>query len=215
MDSNNSLSDRALPVRSPSTSTLPPWELLSLPRVPYLDPSSTPLSDAEKRDLPSLWATRLSTASSARPKLGTDAPSGPCSLSPIFPTSRSFPRNATDDFAPSLPPALTSHAHPSLTTRATAPQSESTTSASSTTVTSPQNKGISGTMSGRTSRKRSDGRNQTQSISKEGCRRKASPELEIAPLASRMKTAFKDVFKRDPIDESRFERIESRHWTDD
>ncbi|KAK5007947.1 hypothetical protein LTR28_004636 [Elasticomyces elasticus] len=135
MDRKGSVSRLTAQTSYPPSSTLPPWELPSLPQVPYLDRSSAPLSDAERRALPSLWATRV--------------------------------------------------------------------------------KAMPGTMSSRTSRKRSDGRNRTRSISKERRRRKAVPELETAPLASRMKTAFKDMFKKDPIDESRFERIESRHWTDD
>jgi hypothetical protein len=29
------------------------------------------------------------------------------------------------------------------------------------------------------------------------------------------KSALKDMFKRDPVDESKFERISDRHWTDE
>ncbi|KAF2770699.1 hypothetical protein EJ03DRAFT_350278 [Teratosphaeria nubilosa] len=34
-------------------------------------------------------------------------------------------------------------------------------------------------------------------------------------LSRRFKTAFKDMFKREPIDEAEFERIGDRHWADE
>ncbi|KAM0695589.1 hypothetical protein Q7P36_004070 [Cladosporium allicinum] len=36
-----------------------------------------------------------------------------------------------------------------------------------------------------------------------------------AGLGKRFKSAFRDIFKKDPIDESQFERISDRHWTDE
>ncbi|SMY22971.1 unnamed protein product [Zymoseptoria tritici ST99CH_1A5] len=39
--------------------------------------------------------------------------------------------------------------------------------------------------------------------------------IERGKFGSRFKSAFKSAFKRDPIDESQFERIGDKHWTDE
>jgi hypothetical protein len=36
-----------------------------------------------------------------------------------------------------------------------------------------------------------------------------------AGLGKRLKSAFRDIFKRNPVDDSQFERISDRHWTED
>lgn len=38
---------------------------------------------------------------------------------------------------------------------------------------------------------------------------------ESAGFGKRVKSAFKDIFSRNPIDESQFETIEERHWTEE
>lgn len=38
---------------------------------------------------------------------------------------------------------------------------------------------------------------------------------EAAPFGKRFKLAMKDIFKREPIDESQLEHISDRHWTDE
>ena len=35
------------------------------------------------------------------------------------------------------------------------------------------------------------------------------------PFGRRWKLVFKDMFTRDPVDDSQFETIEDRHWTDE
>ncbi|KAH9825488.1 hypothetical protein Tdes44962_MAKER04190 [Teratosphaeria destructans] len=49
--------------------------------------------------------------------------------------------------------------------------------------------------------------------------RHARPEAEQVghsrSLSTRLKTAFKDMFKREPINEAEFERIGDRHWADE
>lgn len=35
------------------------------------------------------------------------------------------------------------------------------------------------------------------------------------PFSRRFKNAFKGMFKRDPLDETRFERIKGRHWSEE
>lgn len=41
------------------------------------------------------------------------------------------------------------------------------------------------------------------------------PEPTNKGFGQRFKAALKDMFKRDPVDENDFERIEDRHWADD
>ncbi|KAI5361976.1 hypothetical protein Slin15195_G056250 [Septoria linicola] len=42
-----------------------------------------------------------------------------------------------------------------------------------------------------------------------------SSSADMKPLGQRFKTGFRNIFKRDPIDETQFERIGDRHWTDE
>lgn len=44
--------------------------------------------------------------------------------------------------------------------------------------------------------------------------KKEKPDA-AAPLSRRFKLAMKDIFKREPVDESQFEHISDRHWTDE
>ncbi|RMX99410.1 hypothetical protein D0867_12108 [Hortaea werneckii] len=68
-----------------------------------------------------------------------------------------------------------------------------------------------GTMSSRSrenSRQRTRSSNRGRSTSKHG-------KSDSANFGKRFKSAFKGIFTRSPIDESKFERIEDRHWTEE
>lgn len=45
--------------------------------------------------------------------------------------------------------------------------------------------------------------------------KKEKEKSEAAPFGKRFKLAMKDIFKRETIDESEFEHISDRHWTDE
>jgi hypothetical protein len=100
----------------------------------------------------------------------------------------------------------------------TPPESESRSlrSASASPPINPATKALPGTMSSRASRNRSASQSQVKPRTKE--HRSSHPESskeDQAGLGKRFKSAFRDIFKKNPIDESQFERISDRHWTDE
>jgi hypothetical protein len=100
----------------------------------------------------------------------------------------------------------------------TPPESESRSlrSASASPPINPATKALPGTMSSRASRNRSASQSQVKPRTKEHRSSHPEPSKEDqAGLGKRFKSAFRDIFKKDPIDESQFERISDRHWTDE
>jgi len=73
-------------------------------------------------------------------------------------------------------------------------------------------KALPGTMSSRGGRDRDATRTRTKSANR-GHRSQSKDDSK--PFGMRFKSAFKDIFKKDPVDESQFERITDKHWTED
>lgn len=194
---------------APSRDTLkqrPPWEVPALPQVPYMAASAQPLSTPERQALPSLWATRTSNASSLRPvhEPGPLAPTSP-KESLWLPSGYNTPRR------PPTPPS----------TRGSTFRSESAPAvpAYERSYTPPSSErkrpvvALPGTMSSRSVPSQSPARSRDASSTRKQSRRCRQRE-DTVPLSRRLRTAMKDLFRKDPVDENQFERIEDRHWTE-
>jgi hypothetical protein len=73
-------------------------------------------------------------------------------------------------------------------------------------------------MSSRATRNRSASHHQTKSVPREpreGRSDHHEAKQDQVGLGKRFKSAFRDIFKKDPVDDSQFERISDRHWTDE
>lgn len=221
MDRRDSVPSTVSSPMGSSSKPLPPWELPTLPRVPYMTSSCAPLSTPEKEALPSLWATRASTASSVRPKLktSTNTPSTSTYGSPVSPISKQNPwatdRYGTSHMPPTPPPPSRMSGYREQS------QERPMVPAYERSFTPPLEVekrvvAMPGTMSSRPTRHQSRSSTRTRSSSRD--QRPGSRQgrgVKSGPLGRRFKSAFKDMFKKDPIDESSFERIGDRHWTDE
>lgn len=94
-------------------------------------------------------------------------------------------------------------------------ESRSLRSASASPPIRPATKALPGTMSSRASRNRSASQSQVKPRPRENRSSHPQSKEDQAGLGKRFKSAFRDIFKKDPIDESQFERISDRHWTDE
>lgn len=212
---------------------VPPWERHNFVQVPFMDASSPQLSDEEKHALPSLWAAQTNEASGRRAQLDTTrncASSGftyPSSSEDTMDHwSRPVPNTTLPLQAPPLPyetpliipPGARKSPPPNPHTAQNAPptppeslSNSSTFSSAGSPTTGPPVTALPGTMTSRAwqgsrSRARSTGRTQN------GHRHHRS---EPTGLGKRVKSAFREMFKRDPVDESSLEKISDRHWTEE
>jgi hypothetical protein len=106
----------------------------------------------------------------------------------------------------------------SLQAPPTPPDSVSRASIRSATASSPlhpASKAMPGTMSSRTSRNRPASHNKVKPGSREHRTDRTQVKHSQVRLGKRLKRAIRDIFKKDPVEDSRFERISERHWTDD
>ncbi|KAF2164573.1 hypothetical protein M409DRAFT_56407 [Zasmidium cellare ATCC 36951] len=206
-------------------SSLPPWEQRSVAQVPYMAPDSPPLTQTEQQAPPSLWATRQnglhgrSKSYTGHPdqddrhyqhgvKTPLTAPPTKTSPPPIpYEVDRiaSGPRSA-----PHLPAFAKGPPSPPDSTR----QSLSSTSKSASPGHSPHLgskptiTAMPGTMS---ARERSRSRHRTPTSQDPG----TQEQHEHVPIGKRFRSVLRDIFRRDPVDETKFERIEDRHWADE
>ncbi|WPH04939.1 Hypothetical protein R9X50_00783600 [Acrodontium crateriforme] len=217
----------------------PPWEQRDLPQVPYVGPKSPRPSIAESSGFTSPRHVRPSNAGShhqsnfSSTSSSKSTPSPPPYLSPAPAPAESEVGRAwkiTHHVADPLPkPApygsLVYHHHQqqhqqamtgsaernaySVQVPPTPPESLSSPKPSPPghTVTSMA---LPGTMS---SRDREPCQTRTKSSRRTSG--KSNDGAKSEPIGKRFKTAFKDMFKREPVDTSQLERIEDRHWTDE
>lgn len=204
MDRHGSISSvNSAPSRT-GLKQLPPWEVPALPQVPYMVSSAQPLSAPEKEALPSLWATRTSNASTLRPQRDLVLPNSPKG-SPWISSGYNTPRR------PPTPPSSGSSAFRSESAPAV-PAYERSYSPPSSEHKRPV-MALPGTMSSRSVPAQSPARSREVSSSRKQSKRGKRRE-DVVPLGRRLRTAMKDLFRKDPVDESQFERIDDRHWTE-
>lgn len=101
----------------------------------------------------------------------------------------------------------------------TPPDSVSKASLRSASASPPirtETKALPGTMSSRAAgRTRSVPHAKSKSAGREQRSDCHQAKQDQAGLGKRFKSAFRDIFKKDPVDDSQFERISDRHWTED
>jgi hypothetical protein len=210
----------------PTIDAVPPWERRDLKQVPFVESSSPVLSNSELRALPDLWAVRSTNVNQREherhPSLtghrgfrdeGYDVPR---TALPLQASSTPYETPVYIPPAPKTAPPLPKYVQSVQAAPPTPPESISKSSDASSAAVSPPAAhavltALPGTMSSRDrkeARSRTRGSHHTRSESKHS-------KAESVSFGSRFKAAFKDMFKRNPIDETQFERIEDRHWTDE
>lgn len=244
MDRGASFSSDSTPIRRHNHPVLPPWEVRSVAQVPFIEPRSpppiqrddqgffTPRSISHANHRPKLSASMSAPcASEYSSPVSEHSSSNPWkSAAPIPPSAyatemsqetTSYDRPAYEDPAHFRPACRKTTSQPTPTFVPQAPPSppdsvsySSLRSASASPPTHPVSKALPGTMSSRASRKHSA----THSRSKSG--RDSRSDRQQAKqgqdgLGQRFKSAFRDIFKKDAVDESQFERISDRHWTEE
>jgi len=207
---------------------VPPWERRPFVQVPYVKASSPALQDVERRVGPEIWPARshhlspkampsASSAAAAEDAMNTWNRNPNAYWTFLPPRTKSAPYETPA----CMPPASNPPPFPrqyAMTAPPTPPDSASNSSTFSSTVASPEQSArirpvtaMPGTMSVRTGE---SSRNRSKASHHD---RGASDTLksESAGFGKRFKSAFKDIFRRNSIDESEFETIEERHWTED
>jgi hypothetical protein len=136
-----------------------------------------------------------------RPTHDRPAYEDPTHYKPAFRKAASQPPPNSTPQAPPTPPDSVSKA--------------SLRSASASPPIRPASKALPGTMSSRASRNRSASHNRSKAGGREHRSERQPTKQDQNGLGKRFKSAFRDIFKKDPVDDSQFERISDRHWTDE
>lgn len=240
MDRNQSYKSEQTSHRRQQQSVLPPWEVRAVSQVPFIEPKSPPLME---RDTNGFFNPRASAYPQGRPRLANSTSAPPCPsaeyVSPVSDDNSTCPWKVTGPVQavapPPLPPYEThygnSGAMPAMMKKSssvaaypvqappTPPESftrASDRSASSSPPIARASKALPGTMTSRAGRNRENARARAKSSAgREHRSRTKEPKPDAQPLGKRFKTAFKDMFKKDPVDESQFEKITAQHWTDE
>lgn len=244
MDRGASFSSDSTSTRRHNHPVLPPWEVRSVSQVPFMEPGSpppiqrddqgffTPPSKSHANHRPKLSASMSAPcASEYSSPVSEHSSSNPWkSAAPLLP--RAYPNGMTQETASYDRPAYEDPAHfrpacrkttsqptPNFVPQAplTPPDSVSQSSLRSASASPPihsVSKALPGTMSSRSSRNRSA--SHSRSKSGRDCRSgRQHTKQDQNGLGQRFKSAFRDMFKKDPVDESQLERISDRHWTEE
>ena len=245
METDSSVSSDPSSRRRHHHPVLPPWENRSVSQVPYMEPGSPSLVQKDEQGFFSVrqssyanHRTKLSGSMSAPHVDEYSSPVTEHSTSNPWKSTAPLPHSTLPQSPPYDSPAFGRAAYdqptysklpfrkaasqptPSYVPQAppTPPDSESRSSLRSASASPPTrsaSKALPGTMSSRASRNRSASRSQGKSRSREHRSGHPQSKEDQNGLGKRFKSAFRDMFKKDPIDESQFERISDRHWTDE
>lgn len=189
---------------------LPPWEVSNLPRVPHISNSAPPLSKAEVDALSSLWATRTTTdhqSSEMDQRFPDSAFAAPSPPSRTETGSSSARKPSIADSARTTSPQPSEHRHMSPAYNHVYENDHS--SSRQQVVAMP------GTMSSRSVPSQHHPINSKRPSNKRQHKKSPKGTKESVPIGHRFTSAVKDLFRREPIDDSNFERIGERHWSDD
>ncbi|KAF2214156.1 hypothetical protein CERZMDRAFT_96180 [Cercospora zeae-maydis SCOH1-5] len=98
--------------------------------------------------------------------------------------------------------------------RSSTTSDNSRTHTASPPISAPAPPALPGTMS-RRERTPSRSRSRSTWSDKENQNHSRRSSTDSKPFGQRFKSGFKNMFKREPIDESQFERIDDKHWTEE
>lgn len=189
---------------------LPPWEASDIPRVPHIANSAPPLSKAETNALSSLWATRTTPdhqSSDMDERFPDSAFVAPCPPSRTDTGSSSARKPSITDSTRTISPQPSEHRHMSPAhghVHENAPPN-----GRQLVVALP------GTMSSRSTPSQHHPINPKRPSNKRQHKKNSKGTKESVPISHRFTSAVKDLFRREPIDDSNFERIGDRHWSED
>ncbi|CAD0112881.1 unnamed protein product [Aureobasidium uvarum] len=187
---------------------LPPWEVSDIPRVPHIASAAPPLSKAEMEALSSLWASRTtpdrhrsSDVNERFPESAFSAPSPPPRTDSGSSSGR---KGSLADSARAISPQPSEH-------RTMSPayghvQEYVPPTGRQQVVALP------GTMSSRSTHSQPHPTNSKRPSNK---RQQKKGSKESPPIGHRFTSAVRDLFRREPVDDSHFERIGDRHWSED
>lgn len=221
--------------RSP-TPKIPPWEIRAVSQVPYLGRSPTPpVISSEPQQHQSSRISRSGSDTRSKPTLNTanSAPSRSAYSSPVTQDAGAvhwIKRRHTAAFPSSHPPvpapyetpldfpadARNTRQQPLTTSNQLPSPPESPCSchksdSSAPRVSFPQ--ALPGTMSSRAGKVREHKRIESGKTHDDDST--VQNQSEHRPMSKRLTNAFRGIFKREPVDESGFEHISDRHWTEE
>jgi hypothetical protein len=188
---------------------IPPWELSDIPRVPHMQSAAPPLSKTEMEALSSLWSTRTTPDHHHR-NSDMDERSPDSAFSAPFPSSRtdtgsfSGRKPSLTDSASAMSPQSSKHRNMSPGhghVHENFPQSGH-----------QQVVALPGTMSSRSTISQPHPTDTKRPSNK---RHHKKGNKESVPIGHRFTSAVKDLFRREPVDDRRFEHIGDRHWSED
>ncbi|KAM0712039.1 hypothetical protein Q7P37_011133 [Cladosporium fusiforme] len=245
MERESSVSSDPTCQRRQRLPVLPPWEVREVAQVPFVRSGSPPVAERDTQGFfmarptthgkhrPKLststsapggseYASPVSEHSSTNPWKTTEPlPSSPPAAMPSNDTP-AYERpayGAPGHYVPT-PQKLVDQRPPTYIPQAppTPPDSVSRASlrsASASPPIRPASKALPGTMSSRASRNRSASQHGTKSTGHDRRTNHAQGKQDNTGLGKRFKSAFREMFKKDPVDETQFERISDRHWTEE
>jgi hypothetical protein len=218
-----------------SPSSIPPWEARAVSQVPYLGRSPTPPATTSELQQYQSSRTLRTSASHTKPPLVSTNSAPPRSeySSPVSQSAKTVhwtKRRHTSAFPPpqlvpapyetplDLPAEAENMRHRSFMTPANSPPSPpdspySCNKSDTSVYRDVPAQALPGTMSSRASGV-VRGHSQTQSKPLDQTATTGS-QPEHRPIGKRLTNAFRGMFKKEPVDESGFEQISDRHWTDE
>lgn len=236
MPERSSLEPRGTTSSVALTSGLPPWETRVVSQVPYLSRCPTPptmTSEMPEHQMPRTLRSNSDTRANPHLPIMDEVPMRSESNSSTSQSARGIhwtKRRHTSAYTPSqtglapyetpldLPTGTGSIRHRSFmgtpNPPLSPPDSPCSCNKSETSATRDvRSQAMPGTMS-------------SQASTVRGSSRPRSPEAhdrtpmtrsrsEQRPISKRLTSAFRDIFKKEPLDESGFERISDRHWSEE
>lgn len=191
----------------------PPWEK-ELPSVPYMAPSASPLSSAEREALPALWAAKHNDQTHI--ERFTDSPQ---TLSPSENSPDCQQGRPNGSWSPRLrgsheaPPKSTSGSTTGISVNMSTASSNATGDGLHSIDEYARVQPFPGTMSTRHPYGKTNSRGNRDVDGRVGL--PAARKQNQGTLTKRLRTTLQGIFKRTPVDESMFERIEDHHWTEE
>lgn len=245
MDRESSVSSDPMSQRRQHQPALPPWEVREVAQVPFVRSGSPPVAERDTQGFFMVRPTthgkhrpKLSTSTSAPCESEYTSPvSEHSSTNPWKSTepskSKTPPPMPSHDLPAYDRPTYDTPSHYTPTPRRVADQRRPThipqapptppdsvsraslRSASASPPIQPASKALPGTMSSRASDKHSVSRSRAKSTGHDRRSDRLQNKPDQAGLGKRFKSAFRDIFKKDPVDETQLERISDRHWTEE
>ena len=218
------------------TSDVPPWEARVVSQVPYLSRCPTPPttnSELPEHQVPRAFRSNSDTRTKSLLPAMDDAPVRSDYNSPMSQGARGIHwtrRRHTSAYTPSqsglapyetpldLPAGAGNIRHRSFMGAPNPPLSppDSPCSCNKSEVSASRDvrsQALPGTMSSQASTVRGSSRPRSpEAYDRTPMTRSRS---EQRPISKRLTSAFRDIFKKEPLDESGFERISDRHWSEE